>query len=90
MSNPHDLRAQGDKRRTKAISRSESMKVEYDFSGGERGKFYDPNAAFSFPVYLDPDVNEFLTTLAEQKQIDVQDLVNEWLRVNMKLIQSIR
>jgi len=65
------------------------MKAEYDFSKAERGKFYHPDAVFRFPVYLDPDVNDFLSKLAEQKQVDMQDLVNDWLRVNMKLIQSI-
>ena len=65
------------------------MKAEYDFSKAERGKFYHPDAVFGFPVYLDPDVNDFLSKLAEQKQVDMQDLVNDWLRVNMKLIQSI-
>lgn len=90
MPNPHDLRAPGNKRRRKAISKSEPMKAEYDFSKAERGKFYHPGADFSFPIYLDPDVNEFLSILAKQKQVDVQDLVNEWLRVNMKRIESIR
>lgn len=66
------------------------MKEEYDFSKGERGKFYSPEAVFSFPVYLEPDVDEFLSNLAEEKGIDLQQLVNEWLRVNIKLIQSIR
>jgi hypothetical protein len=65
------------------------MKAEYDFSKGERGKFYDPDAVFSFPVYLEPDVNDFMNQLADEKEIDIQDLVNEWLRVNIKLIQSI-
>ncbi len=64
------------------------MKAEYDFSKAERGKFYHPDAVFSFPVYLKPDVNEFLSRLAEQKHIDTQDLVNDWLRVTMKLVQS--
>jgi len=36
------------------------MKAEYDFSKGTRGKFYHPNAVFSFPVYLEPDVNDFI------------------------------
>jgi len=66
------------------------MKAEYDFSKAERGKFYSPNAVFRFPVYLDPDVNDFLDKLAEQKKVDVQDLVNDLLRVNMKLIQSVQ
>ncbi len=30
------------------------MKAEYDFSKGERGKFYHPDAVFSFPIYLEP------------------------------------
>lgn len=63
------------------------MKAEYDFSKAERGKFYHPGADFGFPIYLDPDVNEFLSLLAKQKQVEVQDLVNEWLRLNIKLIQ---
>ena len=39
------------------------MKSEYDFSKGERGRFYNPDAVFSFPVYLEPDVDSFLSTL---------------------------
>jgi hypothetical protein len=64
------------------------MKNEYDFSNAQRGKFYHPDAVFSFPVYLAPDVDDFLTKLAEKKQIDVQDLVNDWLRKDIRLIQS--
>ena len=66
------------------------MKAEYDFSKAERDKFYHASAVFSFPVYLEPDVNDFLSKLAEQKKVDVQKLVNEWLRTNMKLVQSAR
>ncbi|MEO1431398.1 MAG: hypothetical protein AAFV71_20540 [Cyanobacteria bacterium J06633_8] len=66
------------------------MKPEYDFSKAEKGKFYQSDAAFNFPVYLEPDVNEFLNKLAEEKGIDIQTLVNEWLRNNIQLIQSIR
>ena len=66
------------------------MKAEYDFSKGERGKFYNPNAVFSYPVYLEPDINNFMNKLAEEKDINVQKLVNEWLRVNIRLIQSVQ
>jgi len=66
------------------------MKKEYDFSEGERGKFYDPNAVFSFPVYLEPDVNDFMNKLADEKDVNVQELVNEWLRVNIRLVQSVQ
>jgi hypothetical protein len=66
------------------------MKEQYDFSKGKRGKFYHPNAVFSFPVYLEPDVNDFMSKLAEEQDIDIQELVNEWLRANIKLIQSVQ
>ena len=65
------------------------MKDEYDFLKAERGKFYHPNAVFNFPVYLEPDVYEYINRLAEEKGMDIQILVNEWLRMNIKLIQSI-
>ena len=66
------------------------MKAEYDFSQGERGKFYHPDAVFNFPVYLEPDVNSFMSDLAEEKGIEVQKLVNSWLRNSMRLIQSVQ
>ncbi len=65
------------------------MKNEYDFSKAERGKFYHPDVTYSFPVYLEPDVNEFMSKLAEKKKMDVQDLVNEWLRASMSMVESI-
>ena len=65
------------------------MKAEYDFSKAERGKFYNPEAKFAFPVYLDPDVDDYLSKLAKEKDLDIQQLVNEWLRTNIKLINSV-
>jgi len=64
------------------------MKNHYDFSVVERGKFYRADAEFHFPIYLEPDVNEFLTKLAEQKKVAVDELVNELLRADMNIIQS--
>ena len=66
------------------------MKAEYDFSQAEQGKFYNPDATFHYPIYLEPDVENFLKKIAQEKNIDVQILVNEWLRNNIKLIESIQ
>lgn len=66
------------------------MKKEYDFSKGIRGKFYQPKAVFNFPIYLEPDVDSFLSKLAEKKETDVQVLVNEWLRANIRLVESVQ
>ena len=35
------------------------MKKEYDFSKGERGKFYRPGAQLNLPVYLEPDLRDY-------------------------------
>ena len=64
------------------------MKAEYDFSKGERGKFHRPNAEFNIPIYLDPDVDEFIRRLASKKGKDTEQLVNEWLRHDIRLVQS--
>jgi hypothetical protein len=62
------------------------MKAKYDFSKAVRGKFYHPNATFTFPIYLDPDIEKLLRQLAERKQVDVEKLVNDWLRANLQLV----
>lgn len=64
------------------------MKKEYDFSKGERGKFYRPDAQLNLPIYLDKDVAELIDKYAEQKNVDAQTVVNEILRQNKKLLQA--
>ena len=88
MANKNYLSPKGKSRRNKKVQRDDDMKEHYDFSVAERGKFYRADAEFHFPVYLEPDVNDFLTRLAEQKQIAVDELVNELLRADIDIIQS--
>ncbi len=66
------------------------MKTKYNFSEAEQGKFYHPDAVFSFPIHLDPDVEAFITRLAEQKNMEVDELVNEWLRATMKMLEIVQ
>ena len=77
MQIPHHRCTQGNQKRSADISREWLMKPEYDFSKGERGKFYHPDAEFSFPVFLEPDVDAYLSQLADEHEADVQQLVNE-------------
>ena len=44
------------------------MKKEYDFSKGERGKFYQPDAELSMPIYLEPDVAKVFRSSAAVSQ----------------------
>jgi hypothetical protein len=66
------------------------MKDEYDFSKGEVGRFYSPDAVFNFPVYLEPDVDDFMSRIADEKDTSVQDLVNKWLRMNIQMVRSVQ
>ena len=52
-----------------------AMKDHYDFSKGTRGKFYQPEAVFRLPVYLDEKVQDYLAAKADAKGIDLADLV---------------
>jgi uncharacterized DUF497 family protein len=76
--------------RSGPVQNGSRMKKEYDFSIGERAKFYHPDAVFCLPIYLDPDVSDYMDQLAGEKDVEVQDLVHEWLRANIKLVQSVR
>ncbi|GMU48631.1 MAG: hypothetical protein AMXMBFR31_08570 [Candidatus Desulfobacillus denitrificans] len=66
------------------------MKDHYDFSKGERGKFYKPDAVFRMPVYLDEKVQSYLTAKADARGVDLADLVNEMLKKDIELIEMAR
>lgn len=66
------------------------MKPEYDFSNGERGKFFRPGAALDLPIYLDPKVRDYLTARAQAKGVEVNQLVNELLQHDIELIEAAR
>jgi hypothetical protein len=66
------------------------MKQRYDFSKGERGKFYKPNAVFKLPVYLDEAVEDYLAKKAEAKGVELSELVNDLLKKDIELIEAGR
>jgi hypothetical protein len=57
------------------------MKKQYDFSKGERGKFFRPDAELNLPVYLEPDVAKAFRTPAA---------VNEALRSLLRISATTR
>lgn len=66
------------------------MKQEYDFSKGERGKFFRKNARLNLPVYLDDEVQRYLQERAKSKGVEVAHLVSEMLRQDIKLIEAVK
>jgi hypothetical protein len=65
------------------------MKKEYDFSKGERGRFFHPEATLNVPVYLDQDVESWFAEKAKSQGVELQSLVNKLLRKDISLIQDV-
>lgn len=65
------------------------MKKEYDFSKGERGKFYRPDAELCLPIYIEPDMMKVLSKFSKKKGVDVATIVNEWIKKDIAIIETI-
>ncbi|MEA3456376.1 MAG: hypothetical protein U9R26_07690 [Campylobacterota bacterium] len=63
------------------------MKDEYDFSKGERGKFYNKNANFHLPIYLDSELENFISKIAEEQKVTISQVVNNLLFKDKELIE---
>jgi uncharacterized protein (DUF4415 family) len=59
------------------------MKKEYDFSAGERGKFFRENKVQK-TLRLDADVLKHFQGLAARKHVPYQTLINNTLREAME------
>jgi hypothetical protein len=66
------------------------MKPEYDFSKGERGKFFRPGAEMHLPIYLDAEVQVYLAQRAAEKGVPLSEMVNALLRQEIQLIESVK
>jgi len=64
---------------------NDTMKEEYDFSKGERGKFFQEDIKLNIPVYLEGEIMEFVEKIAKKKNVDVSTIVNQLLRSDMQL-----
>ena len=63
------------------------MKKEYDFSKGIRGKFYNADAEFNLPIYLEPEIAEFVEKLAVEKNVERSQIVNMLLKKDKEIIE---
>ena len=60
----------------KFIMKDNMMKAEYDFSKGERGKFYCEDAEFHLPIYLDSELESFISKIAKEQKSTIAQIVN--------------
>lgn len=68
-------------------TRGRAMKTEYDFSKGERGKFFRKDAVLVPPVHLEPEVLSYLSARAAARGTSLSALVNDLLKKGIELIE---
>lgn len=71
-----------------AIDTSDAPEIQ-DWSRAERGKFYRPGAEHQVPVYLDAEIQKFLSDRAAVKGVTLNDLANELLRQDMDVVKTV-
>lgn len=68
----------------------DDMPAEIDFSKGVRGKFYHPDAKLNLPVYLDQEVQAYLSIIASKKGVQLSDLANDLLKREIGIIEAVK
>jgi hypothetical protein len=63
------------------------MKKEYDFSKGIRGKFYNKDAKFNLPIYLEPEIESFFLSIANQQNIELSQMINNILHKDKEILE---
>ena len=75
--------------RSNSTRKNNTMKREYDFSKGVRGKFYRKNAEVRLPIYLDAKVQAQVERLARRNGKEVGEMVNQLVQKEMDLIEEL-
>mgnify|MGYP003390042406 FL=1 len=65
------------------------MKREYDFSKAVRGKFFRKHADLHLPIYVDNATRRGLERIAKRNGKPVAELVNQLLRKDVELLESL-
>ena len=65
------------------------MKKEYDFSKGERGKFFKEDIILNYPVYLEPENLKFIQGIADKSKSDINKIVNDLIKNNIRLVKVL-
>ena len=65
------------------------MKHEYNFSKGERGKFFQPDAELRLPIYLDKGVQTYLSERAAEKGVPLAQMLNGLLKREIQIARLV-
>jgi hypothetical protein len=75
---------------TTPLPDNDDLPAEIDFSGGKRGKFYRPNTKLNLPVYLDADVQAYLSAIAAKKGVPLSELANDLLKKEIASLEAAK
>lgn len=64
------------------------MKKEYDFSKGEKGKFFRAGARLRLPIYLETSVQNQLEKIARRKHQPLSLTASQLIRKEIELIEQ--
>ncbi len=67
-----------------------TMKKQYDFLKGERGKFYRPHLRLNIPVYLEPKLQKSVEKIARRKGQEISAVVSHIVRKEVELIEEMK
>lgn len=65
------------------------MKRKFDFSKAVRGKFFRKGAELNLPIYVDSAMRRRLERIAKRKGKPVTELVNQLLKKDIELLESL-
>ena len=68
----------------------DDIPAEIDFSGGTRGKFYQSAIKLNVPVYLDEDIQRYLSDIAARKGVPLSDLANDLLKKEIAILETVK
>ena len=69
---------------------NDDMPEEIDFSSGVHGKFYQPDMTINLPVYLDAEVQAYLTAIATKKGVPLSDIANDLLKKEIAILEAVK
>lgn len=75
---------------TKNQTPDDEMPAEIDFSKGARGKFSRAGATLNLPVYLDAEIQAYLSAIDTKMGVPLSDLANDLLRREIGIIEAVK
>ena len=74
---------------TQNVLNDDDLPGEINFSGGVRGQFYQPGVTVNVPVYLEADVQAYLSAIASRKGVALSELANDLLKKDIQILEIV-